>query len=153
MSHIPLESYGCLVSVGFYGSWFRYSETKLWPFEWTKVRSENLLGFASIHGEPKLCCPRSSIPSASRSIIQMRMQRWQDFLVLQEIFQGFPIPYQERSPKPSHTRELEVKDEHESTLYKGARISYERRYPEHNVDAKRAETIHQSSPFHSFMFL
>ena len=50
-------------------------------------------------------------PKASRTIMQIRIQGVNVFLVLQEISQGFPIPYLERSLNPSSTRKLEVKDE------------------------------------------
>ena len=45
--------------------------------------------------------------------MQMRIQGVHVFLVLQEISQGFPIPYQERSLNPSLTRKLKAKDEQE----------------------------------------
>ena len=49
--------------------------------------------------------------------MQMRIQGVHVFLVLQEISQGFPIPYQERSLNPISARKLEVKDE-QKLLYK-----------------------------------
>ena len=57
------------------------------------------------------------------------------FLLLQEIFQGFPIPNEERNRFPSFTRKYEAKDEQKSSLYKGARIYMMRGVSEHNVDA------------------
>ena len=57
------------------------------------------------------------------------------FLLLQEIFQGFPIPNEERNLNPSFTRKHEAKDEQKSSLYKGARIYMRGESREHNVDA------------------
>ena len=57
------------------------------------------------------------------------------FLLLQEIFQGFPIPNEERNRFPSFTRKHEAKDEQKSSLYKGARIYMREESQEHNVDA------------------
>ena len=50
--------------------------------------------------------------------MQMRIQGVHVFPVLQEISQGFPIPYQERSLNLSSTRKYEAKDEQETSLYK-----------------------------------
>ena len=87
----------------------------------------------------------------------MRIQGVHVFLVLQEISKGFLIPYQERSLNPSSTRKYEAKDEQETSLYKGARISHEgevleahcRRLKEQRPSIHPSISIHPS-PFHSF---
>ena len=57
------------------------------------------------------------------------------FLLLQEIFQGFPIPNEERNLNPSFTRKHEAKDELKFSLYKGARNYMMRGVSEHIEDA------------------
>ena len=66
--------------------------------------------------------------------MQMRIQGVRVFPVIQEISQGFPIPYQE-SLNPSSIRKLQVKDEQTLLYKKEHEFHMKRRSRKHIVDA------------------